>query len=148
MKTLYIIRGLDGTGKTTIARQLCPWWNPFSREIAADNFPDRYLPDGKLNPAISHASAHDWVKRSVEGWMKRGVRSIAVHNVFSLKRHCIPFINLAAKHGYSVSFICTERLLLPNGSEALGVHDVPADVRDVWIEQWESYVESPENKEP
>lgn len=79
MKTLYIIRGLSGKGKTTLARSLCPWWHPFKRQVAADDMPGLYDPDGKYVIELQQRS-HQWCQRRVINWMQQGMWAIAVHN--------------------------------------------------------------------
>lgn len=131
MPTLYIIRGLPGTGKSTLAKTLCP-----DRNIAADDYPGRYLPDGKLNPQITHAQAHEWVRLVVRGWMADG-EDIAVSNVFSRKAHIEPFLFMAIDAGYSSQVIECQQVLQTSGLKAEGIHNVPESAVQRWRGEWE-----------
>lgn len=144
MKTLYIIRGLPGAGKTTLAHQLCPRWHPLKRAIAADDCPNRYLSNGTINPDVPHQVAHNWVRIKVERWMRTGwITTIAIHNVSHIIDHMEPYLALAAKYGWSVQVVHAEGVLLPSGSLAQSVHgSIPTEDIDRWRTTWEPWCTS------
>jgi hypothetical protein len=122
-KTLYLVRGLPGSGKTTIAKQIAPVLN-----VAADDyFVDD---DGNYNfdPKLL-GSAHAYCKSKAEAWMTRGHSPIAVHNTFSEAWEAKDYMNLADSLGYSIFVIECQ-------SSFGNTHDVPEagiqKMRDRW----------------
>ena len=139
-KTLYLIRGLPGAGKTSLACAIAWWINPLTREIAADDMPDRYLNSGELNPDISHQEAHAWCLAWVKGWMRHGViRTICVHNTFAKIKYMQPYLELAEKFGWHVAIVHAEAVRLPDGAIASSVHSVPGDVQQQMLESWDPF---------
>ena len=138
---LYIIRGLPGSGKTTLAKNLTQPHNSLAvadrqdRYVkhsmhAADDF--FYDKDGnyKFNPELlprAHANCHD----AVEADMVENYCSIAVHNTFSQRWEVAPYYELAVKYGYFVVVIeCQNNF----GS----VHGVPQSSIDAMAARWET----------
>lgn len=62
---LYLIRGLLGSSKTTLAHVLTP------HSIAADDYPGVYA-DGKFHSELVPI-AHAWCKQEVERMMHKGL---------------------------------------------------------------------------
>ena len=126
-KTLYIVRGLPGSGKTTLATALV---NHQDWTHAADDF--FYDKNGiyEFNPELlpmAHANCHD----AVEEDMDQGVSKIAVHNTFSQRWEVEPYYELAVKYGYFVVVIeCQNNF----GS----VHGVPQSSIDAMAARWET----------
>lgn len=125
MKTLILLRGLPGSGKSTVAEMLSEW------NFAADNYPGLY--DGGFHMELL-GKAHQWCLDSVElamedadgkqdsskgGHAKAGV-PLVVHNTLTTERELKPYYDLAAKYGYRVVSMIVENR---HGSES--VHNVP-----------------------
>jgi hypothetical protein len=110
-----------------------------SRDISADDYPGRYLKNGTLNPDIPHSVAHSWVRQTVKYWMQRGMRTIAVHNVFASTGFIERYIEMAQHYGYQVHVIHCEAVIRKDGKLAPSSHGVPDSVQQRWIAEWEGW---------
>lgn len=123
MKTLYIIRGLPGSGKTTLAHKLA------SVVCEADDyFMDA---DGAYNFVPENLQkAHDACYNRCLSCMREEIALIAVSNTFTRKWEYKRYIELAKKYGYCVSvIICT--------SHFNNVHGVSDDTIEKMRERFE-----------
>ena len=118
--TLYITRGIPGSGKSTFAKSLnCPYFE-------ADMFFEK---DGEYNFDISKIKdAHAWCQQQVEDAMKfnqetKGLKNseIAVSNTFTQEWEMAPYYELANKYNYMVFSIIVENR--HGGKNAHGVPD-------------------------
>lgn len=117
---LYVLRGLPGSGKTTLAKKLRDSM-PVGKAtaIAADDY--FYDAEGnyEFDPrALSHAHA-DCMAR-VKNAMALGVPNIFLHNTSTREREIAPYHALANEMGYA--FVS---LIVENRHEGQSVHDVP-----------------------
>lgn len=135
-KTLYLIRGLSDSGKTTLAKNLVRCLG--AKHIEADMYPNRYLRDGTLNPNVSHSEAHTWVYNNVYSWMCRSVQNIIVSNVFHKLEQLEPYLYLAAYFGYNVDIIHKEGLIWNTERDSVP-RGVPDEVKRRWFETWERW---------
>lgn len=118
--TLYILRGVSGCGKTTLAKTLCELLNTIA--IAADDY--HYDEDGNYNFKFENLkAAHQWCQKSVEGLMSYGV-NIVVHNTNTTDKEIRPYLELAKEYGYRVVSLVVENRH-GNGD----VHNVPECVK-------------------
>ena len=104
LHTLLLIRGLDGSGKTTLAnlvsrgvpsarcKSVCVY--DYLRHQDLDSFDGQMLKD-----------AHTWCKKSVETWMEERCETIVVHNNLTRKWECDPYLELALRHEYEVMVV-------------------------------------------
>lgn len=123
MKILYLIRGLPGTGKTTLAARLAGY-----RVAADDYFTDS---DGNYNFNPAHLGvAHEQCQLKIKGWMKSSLGGMAVHNTFSQQWEAQPYIDMAKEHGYTVVIIECQTIL---GN----THDVPEESIQAMRDRWE-----------
>ena len=112
MKRLILIRGVPGSGKTTLARML--GWEHFEN----DQYFER--PDGTYayDPSEVRAAAESCMARTLEA-MGRGV-DIVVANTFSRSWEYIPYHEAAAAHGYSVQMVVCQ-------GDFGSIHDIPTE---------------------
>ena len=119
MKTLYIVRGVPGSGKSTFAKSIG------GIHIEADQF---FMENGKYNFDITKIKlAHKYCKNQTEAWMKTdGVQvnndKIVVSNTFTQEWEIEPYFELAEKYGYRVF-----SLIVENRHDGKNIHDVPED---------------------
>lgn len=117
MKTLLLVRGLPGSGKTTLAT-----------ELAGKDFPvfeaDQYFSkDGKYNFDMKKLSfAHGDCQKRTEEAMKNGIEKVFVSNTFTTEYEMSAYKELAKKYGYRLSTIIVE-----NRHQSDSIHNVPAE---------------------
>lgn len=130
MKTLYIVRGCPGDGKTSLANLIG------LKIVAADDYPGLYV-DGKYQQHLQKES-HQWCISQAESFMQQGILSVAVHNTFTRIFYIKPYIELANKYGYSIHIIHSEAVLV-NGGRTVDTHNVPLDVLASMRNGWEPF---------
>lgn len=127
--TLYLFRGLPGSGKTTMANTLIKA-NPNTVLVEADMYFGYSLKEYKQNfNAEELPNAHDWCKRTVERYLQMGI-NVAVANTFTRQWEIQFYIDLAKKLGIKcVVYHCT----MDYGN----VHNVPESHVEKMRERWE-----------
>ena len=133
-KTLTLICGLPGTGKSTLAEKL------YGLAIADEDYPGLDL--NGVDKSELQKQSHQWCLDTVEAWMKDGVE-ITVHNTFTRNIYRKPYLELAGKYGYAVHVITTNAVVLPSGETAVSTHNVPAEVIESMRLGWENFNEIP-----
>jgi predicted ABC-type ATPase len=130
MKLLYIVRGLPGSGKSTVAGKLA---GEFVYE--ADGYfysinQETQTVEYNFDPT-QIGRAHKWCKDQVEKRIKTG-NDIAVANTFTQKWEVEPYIELAKKYGYDVQIITVQ-------SNFKNVHGVPDKSIERMRARWENF---------
>jgi predicted kinase len=121
MKSLILLRGLPGSGKSTFANFI---WNDYAI-CEADKF--FYDKEGNYNfDATKLKQAHEWCRNAVETRMKDNqvnpqyYPEIIVANTFTQEWEMQPYFDLANEYGYRVY-----SLIIENRHGSKSVHDVP-----------------------
>jgi predicted kinase len=129
MKTLYIVRGVAGAGKSTFAKSIG------GVHIEADQF---FMMNGKYNFDITKIKlAHKYCQNQTEAWMKTdGTQvnndKIVVSNTFTQEWEMEPYFKLAEKYGYR-----TFSLIVENRHGGVNEHDVPEDKLELMKNRFE-----------
>ena len=125
MKTLYIIRGLPGSGKTTLARQLAG-----ANVCEADEF----FTDESYNYRFDPKDlkwAHIYCQNKCKALMESNIELIAVSNTGSRRWEFAPYIELARLNDYRVVEITL------TGDTYANIHEVPSDTIEAMKARWE-----------
>jgi predicted kinase len=116
MKTLTLLRGLPGSGKSTFAKSLG------GEHIEADMF----FVDGETGEYKFDATklklAHNWCAIQVQKAMVEDEPKIIVSNTFTQEWEMKTYYDLAKMHGYRVFSIIVE-----NRHDGINEHNVPEE---------------------
>lgn len=132
-KILYLIRGLSGDGKTSLAGELVEQFSSF----ANDDMPGIYL-DGVYQKNKSK-EAQDWCLTAVTEALGMGYEKIAVHNTFDQVRYMEPYISVAQEFGYIVKIVHAEATIFPNGKRTKSTHDTPVEIIEAMRDRWQPF---------
>ena len=116
-KTLYLLRGIPGSGKSTIAKLLVGD-KDYCHKEADMYFVDR---DGnyKFEPS-KIKDAHAWCKEEIEFVMKYDHSPVVVSNTFTQEWEMEDYYKLSEKYGYKV-----HSLIVENRHGGVNEHSVP-----------------------
>ena len=116
MKTLILVRGVPGAGKTSLLNTL-----KFDICVSADDYHTDENGNYNWKPENVKA-AHDWCKNEVIFAMSDAKETIVVHNTFTQKWEMQPYMALAPMYGYRVV-----TLIVENRHGSKSVHNVPEE---------------------
>lgn len=120
MKELFIIRGLPGSGKSTLAEQIR--FSFAAQGFTASHYEaDQFFigTDGKYRyDRVRLAEVHGRCLGAAHQAMLSGMNVVVVANVFHIKDHMTPYIDIAKNLGYSIQIIVCQGCF---GS----IHNVP-----------------------
>jgi predicted kinase len=126
MKTLYIVRGIPGSGKSTFAKELV---EP-GHAIEADMY---FMKDGEYKFDMKKlGAAHMWCKSTVESLMKESVEKVAVSNTSTRMSEMKDYFKLAEEYGYRVFSVIVE-----NRHGGVNLHSVPEETLTAMRERFE-----------
>ena len=130
MKSLYLLRGLPGAGKSTLAKKLGE--AHFEADMYFTNENGQYIFNG-----ADIKKAHEWCQNEVQLAMilnhTSGLNeSIVVSNTFTQEWEMEPYYKLAETYGYRVF-----SLLVENRHGGENLHNVPEDKIEVMRKRFE-----------
>jgi predicted kinase len=134
-KILYIIRGLPGSGKSTLGAALTagPELARHGHVYSADDyFINPSTAAYEFNPGLL-GEAHAMCQARVRDALEAGVGAVAVANTFSQKWEAAPYFEMADSNGYTVVVIECQ-------NEFGSVHGVPAASIAAMDASWEKYI--------
>jgi predicted kinase len=114
IKTLFILRGVPGSGKTSLAESLGGVY------FEADKF---FMINGEYKFDYTKLKqAHDLCRHSTEAAMSIGHERVIVSNTFTTEEQMHPYLDLAKDYGYRVV-----SLVIENRHGNKSIHDVPEE---------------------
>jgi NEDD4-binding protein 2 len=97
-KLLILMRGVTGSGKTTLAKQLSKY------VYSTDDY--FIIKDGEYEFDYSRLQqSHDSTHRKVEDALKKGLTPVVVDNTNIEPWEMKPYVEMAMKYGYSIEFV-------------------------------------------
>ena len=123
MKTLSIVRGLPGSGKSSLAKKVT------ELVYSADDFFTNKKGEYNFNAKLL-GKAHEWCWGKVRDAMFIGAEAVAVANTFTQAWEAEKYYQIAEEYGYSVFVIECQ-------NDFGNVHDVPKESIDAMKERWE-----------
>lgn len=128
---LVLLRGLPGSGKTTLGEIISKNFSSNNNVISADDFftdhNGTYVYD-----AEKIGQAHRQCELNCATLMQNGSRLIVVANTFTQKWEMNPYYEMATHYGYRVHSVVVE-----NRHEGVNVHNVPMDKIEFMRERFE-----------
>ncbi len=134
-KILYLIRGLPGSGKTTLALKLYHYYTDFrcNQNVCWVETDFYFNIDGEYKfDASKLGEANDWNQRQVANDMKNKASVIIVSNNFSHLWELEPYEEMAKAYGYQVQILHCE-------GQFKNRHQVPEENIQKMRANWEPY---------
>lgn len=129
-KTLFIIRGVPGAGKSTLANKIT------KNVVEADQF--MYV-DGEYKWSANKLNyAHLCCRNKVKEYMAEGKNRIAVANTFIKRKDMKPYIAMAEEYGYKTKIITCI-------GNYQNVHNVPQETVDKMRKKFQETLQLNEN---
>lgn len=125
MKTLFLIRGVSGSGKTTMANEMVAGFRALGLSSIAACADDYFMEDGKYEwDASQIQQAHLWCQQCVCNAMDAEINCIVVHNTMTTEKEIKPYTTLADANFYTVV-----TLVMENRHGSQNIHAVPDEAR-------------------
>ena len=124
MKILYIVRGLPGSGKSSLAKKIVNSGLHFENDMFFIGEDGVYQFNKNAMPM-----AVEWCIKKVSAALETG-QDVAVSNTFSTRSEYTPYQTLAKKYGY-------ETIVIDVFSKFKNVHNVPPETIARMRERWE-----------
>lgn len=132
MKSLFLLRGLPGAGKSTLAATIG------GPNFEADMF---FMENGSYNFDVNKLKdAHNWCRHSVMDAMKAGEPKVIVSNTFTKEWEMEAYYLLAEELGYTVF-----SLIVENRHNGENTHGVPTDTLQIMKNRFEIQLLPPDD---
>lgn len=132
-KICYIMRGISGSGKSSLANEL----GTGGVILATDDF---FMESGKYEFDMSAIGyAHDWnIDRAAQA-MKKGISPVVIDNTNVEAWQAKPYVLLAQKYGYKIEIVEPNTPWKFNAEELAkrNTHNVPRAAIDKMLEKWQ-----------
>lgn len=125
MKSLFLLRGLPGAGKSTLAKSIG------GSHVEADMYFLNEQGDYNFDPA-KLKDAHNWCRETAETAMKRGADKVIVSNTFTMEWEMDAYYELAEKYSFTVF-----SLIVENRHGGKNVHDCPEEKVEMMKKRFE-----------
>jgi uridine kinase len=131
-KDLILLRGLPGSGKTTLGEVILQLPNNQLKPLSADDyFTDK---DGNYNFDFTKLKeAHNECQQRCANLMQHDVVKIVVSNTFTQEWEMKPYYEMAERYGYRVHSVIVE-----NRHGNKNIHDVPEDKLEIMKNRFET----------
>jgi predicted kinase len=131
MKTVYIMRGIPGSGKSTEARQLA------GSGGVIHSTDDYFMSDGEYRFNVTDLPAnHAKNFSSFTNSLRHGVSPIVVDNTNTKTWEYSRYVQQAKKFGYAVEIV-EMPIISPELAASRNTHGVPRDVIAQMINRWQ-----------
>lgn len=128
---LYIIRGLPGSGKSTMAREIVAK-NPETKHFEADMYFHDKTGKYVFNPSMLK-QAHQWCQLKTADALENGYDCI-VSNTFTQKWEVQPYLDIAERTGAEVKIITAK-------GNYQNIHGVPDEAIERMKTRWQENIE-------
>lgn len=125
-KTLYLIAGLPGSGKSYLGKKIAKAKNGVSYETD-----DYFMKDGEYKfDGRKIENAHQWNLDRTVNAMKSGIKNVVVPNTNTQSWEMSKYVKAAGEHGYRVKVRTPKTLWANDPDECFkkNKHGVPLDV--------------------
>ena len=135
VKTLCIIRGIPGSGKTTKAIELKKSIYPDSVIFEADQFFEK---EGSYNFDASKLHyAHIECKQNTETSLINNIKTVIVSNTFTTLKELKPYFELAKQYNYCIVVYELPHAPVIEGTQK-NIHNVPEETISRMLKRWQN----------
>lgn len=136
-RMVYIMRGIPGSGKSTVAGKLARQYSQRELFVATHSTDELCMVDGEYQFDIELAPArHEQNYQNFLGSLENGIPSIIVDNTNIKTQHYSDYVKAAQAADYAVVFVEVAHPPLDVAVER-NTHDVPREVINQMVLDWE-----------